>query len=146
MPTKPKEREKGGVNLIRLGDDNLKTAIPKPKHWSFITPKEGRKGKQKKSKDVKLTNSFWKAKSVVDFLLASKAGVPECNWTISTNSPFRTLTSRDVCYVLQGLQKHPLDLIEVKFNNPKRVFIIEDCSKWIKSGGEEPLASEMMNK
>lgn len=139
---------------VRNGELRAKRTLPKAKNWAHVTPAEGRTGKPKRAKPVKLKHVFWPAKSIIDLLLTQKAGTPDCNWSISTNSPFRNLTSRDICYVLTALWRidgearwfnQDIPPIEIQINEDARVFIIEDCSEWIKTEAKDEMAPEICN-
>lgn len=143
------ERTKTEI-FVRNGEiHHAKRTIPKPKHWSHISKAEGRKGKAKAARKVKLRSVFWHPSNIIDLLLTNKAGTPECRWSISTHLPFRNLTSRDVCYVLAGL--HVADRnasagnIEITLNEDERILVIEDCSQWIKTDAKDEMNPEICN-
>lgn len=133
---KKKERTKTTA-FVRHGNDDPKKTRVKPKDWAFSKPP-----RKERAKKVKLNHVAMVASELCAELLEYKAGLPECRWFITSASPYRKLTARDVLYLLGYYTKHPNGIIEVEYNESHRVLnILDDLGHVINTDAENELAT-----
>lgn len=105
---------------------------PKPKDWAFVTKSEGRKGKPKRAKEIKLKDCVMASNILLNTLLQSvQLGHPLSRWTVTMENPMRVPTSNDAVRIYVWLAKLPLsEYVELKWNPTARVMhITEDLTR-----------------
>ena len=114
---KPKAPREKTTHKTYSGGDvrTVKKTIPKPKHWSFISPAEGRKGKRK-IKKIKTKTAFWDASTLLQRIAEGQAGIGKL--VVTWPDLGRALTFRDLLQLMQSLVLHAYNRgeeIEVNF-------------------------------
>lgn len=114
-------------DLAYDGSGKRRLINPKPKDWASVRPSEGRTGKSKRAKEVKLRLVLMPGYSLMEKLLEIKATHIQSRWLLTFMEPKRTPTSEDILYILYSLRNENINtMFEVEYSDKSRVLNIRE--------------------
>lgn len=128
-------------HISKDGRGHITSKVTKPKDWAFRTQSEGRAKHvhSPRAKPVKLEHSMQRGCHLKLGLLAYKAGIKDCEWRVSCESPFRAqFDASDVLYAYHGMEND--STYEIKFSREHRIFIFCDLTDILTGAREEAIA------